>query len=228
MTAWLRIQAPFAAFRGLQAGVYRTSSPTMSYSAAYGLILNLASIEAREDLVSGGATAYRTGLPSMRLALGKLQDAEVCTLYQQLHSYPVGSSGKELKAKAKGQKFWIVPVRREILVGLDVVLGIDAESSFLSRLAAGLAGHGNVPRYGLPFMGDNNFLLDRADLVEVAPKAHWYTPVDPEEGPRRGSTRLTAEIDRGNSSRTRNILVAPEELATSAPPETAWVKVGSS
>ncbi|MCX5962055.1 MAG: CRISPR-associated protein Cas5 [Cyanobacteria bacterium] len=133
---WLRIRAPFAAFRGFQAGVYRSTSPIMPPSAAFGLVLNLAGIEMR-DSKPGVMTLIRQDLPCLKLAIGRPYqelangdmipetDSEVCTLYQQLHSYPVGNSGKELKERTHGAKFWITPVRRELLVGFDMILGVQ-------------------------------------------------------------------------------------------------------
>ncbi|HWN68765.1 MAG TPA: CRISPR-associated protein Cas5, partial [Haliangium sp.] len=47
-TLWLRLRAPFAAYRWLQAGVYRATSPIIPPSAAWGLLLNLAHIETRD------------------------------------------------------------------------------------------------------------------------------------------------------------------------------------
>lgn len=125
---WLRIRAPFAAFRGFQAGVYRSTSPVMPPSAALGLLLNLAGIEMR-DYTATPNLLIRGDIPCLQLAIATLPNSksEVCTLYQQLHSYPVGDSGKkDLKPRTQGAKYWITPVRRELLVGLDMILGVQA------------------------------------------------------------------------------------------------------
>ena len=97
-TMWLRVRAPFAAFRGFQAGVYRATSPVMPPSTAYGLLLNLAGIEMRGPM-NGVTTEIREGLPKLRIAVGAISTQEISTIYQQLHSYPVGASGKELNAQ---------------------------------------------------------------------------------------------------------------------------------
>src|SRR6185503_3793783 len=121
-TMWLHVRAPFAAFRGFQAGVYRATSPVMPPSTAYGLILNLAGFEMRGPM-NGVTTEIKAGLPMLRIAVGVISRPELFSLYQQLHSYPVGASGKELSARTHGAKFWIVPVRREFLVGYNGMIG---------------------------------------------------------------------------------------------------------
>jgi CRISPR-associated protein Cas5t len=121
---WLHAQAPFAAYRGMQAGVYRTTAPILPPSAALGLVLNLAGVETR-DPTPDVTTQVRADVPCFRIAVGARSPASVGTLYQQLHSYPVGSSGKDLKERGHGAKYWIAPVRRELLVGLDVVIGVE-------------------------------------------------------------------------------------------------------
>jgi CRISPR-associated protein Cas5t len=231
---WLRIRAPFAAFRGFQAGVYRSTSPIMPPSAAFGLVLNLAGIEMR-DSTPGMTTLIRKDLPCLKLAIGiparslengKItpeNNSEICTLYQQLHSYPVGNSGKDdLKPRTHGAKFWITPVRREVLVGLDMVLGVQADSNILERVKLGLKGQLNLPRYGLPFAGDNSFLFDQIDVLEEPPSTCWYVQMQPDDSPMQDSYRLTVGIDRADNSKTSSALYAPVESPSVEPPENAW------
>jgi CRISPR-associated protein Cas5t len=220
---WLRIRAPFAAFRGFQAGVYRSTSPIMPPSAAFGLVLNLAGIEMR-DPKPGVTTLIRSDLPCLNLAIGTVSTEEsgICTLYQQLHSYPVGASGKELKTRTHGSKFWITPVRRELLVGLDVVVGVQAESNLLERVKQGLRGDFNESRYGLPFAGDNNFLFDQIDVLEEPPLTRWYVQLQCDDPPMRNSYRLTVGIDRSDNSKTSSFLYTPAEEPSAKPPKAAW------
>lgn len=222
---WLRVQAPFAAFRGFQAGVYRASSPVMPPSTAYGLVLNLAGIEMR-DSTPGVTTLIRSDIPKLQIAVGLVSIPERCSLYQQLHSYPVGASGKELKEKTHGAKYWITPVRREVLVGYDGVIGIQSgDESLFARIRKGRDGELDAPRYGLPFAGDNNFLIDRIEIVaEPPPDTYWYARMLPDDPPRKGSCRLTVGIDRADNSRTTSWLYAPGENSIS-PPEAAWTWV---
>src|SRR5689334_4208101 len=93
-TLFLLLDAPFAAFRWLQAGVYRGTFPVMSPSAAWGFALNLAGIETRGGL-DEVVTAIRSDAPHLDVAVGVVRPGERSTLYQQLHGYPVGNSGKE-------------------------------------------------------------------------------------------------------------------------------------
>jgi CRISPR-associated protein Cas5t len=220
---WLRVRAPFAAFRGFQAGVYRATAPVMPPSAAFGLVLNLAGIEMRGNL-DCQTTLIREDIPCLKLAIGTIPEteSEVCTLYQQLHSYPVGASGKELKERTHGAKFWITPVRREFLVNLDMILGIYADPEILVRVKQGLRGELNDHRYGLPFAGDNSFLFDQIDVLDEPPKTIWYIQMQPDDPPMRGSYRLTVGIDRADNSKTTSYLYAPSEISTSEPPAYAW------
>jgi CRISPR-associated protein Cas5t len=161
----------------------------------------------------------------MKLAIGTVAgtESEICTLYQQLHSYPVGNSGKDdLKPRAKGAKYWITPARREFLVGFNMVLGVQADFQILKQVEQGLRGELNRDRYGLPFAGDNNFLFDRIDVVDNPPPTFWYIQMQPDDPPMRGSYRLTVGIDRADNSKTTSYLYAPLDEPTSEPPEAAW------
>ena len=125
-TMWLHVRAPFAAFRWFQAGVYRATHPIMPPSSAYGLLLNLGAIDMR-DAVAGPTTLIRSDVPLLRIAIGVVTPAELCSLYQQLHTYPVGNASAELKPRTHGAKYHITPVRREVLVGLDCIIGAQSD-----------------------------------------------------------------------------------------------------
>ncbi|OJH33917.1 type I-MYXAN CRISPR-associated protein Cas5/Cmx5/DevS [Cystobacter ferrugineus] len=221
---WLRLRAPFAAYRPLQAGVYRATSPFLTPSAAYGLVLNLAGVETRAP-GAHAITQVREDLPLMRIALGLPgKPPGVASLYQQLHTYPVGNSGKERKERLHGAKYWIAPARRELLVDLDAIVGVEStDEALLVEVGRGLRGERTEPRYGLPFAGDNNFLFDRIDLLAEFPMARWYARPEQESGPLRGSCRLTVGINRADASRTTSVFVAPLQELSSEPPEAAWI-----
>lgn len=223
---YVELRAPFAAFRWLQAGVYRASHPVIPPSAAYGLVLNLAAIDIRGPF-DRPVTAIRHDAPSLRIAVGRVgPPPEVATLYQQLHTYPVGNSGKgALDLRAHGAKYWITPTRRELLVDNHYVVGVEAPTGLRSKVVAGLAGTLPDRAYGLPFFGDNNLLLDRVDLHDAPPETVWYERWDG-RGPRRGSCRLTVRIDRDDSSRTETFLFAPVATACTEPPPGAWQAAG--
>jgi CRISPR-associated protein Cas5t len=240
---WLYIEAPFAVCRTFTAGWYRPTATFLTPSAAYGLVLNIAGIESRLPEGAPGhdgktpATLTAPNLPAMKLALGApavdrdgraIDFGEafprVQSVYQQLHNYPVGASGKERAEECKGSKYNITPVRREFLSSLRAVIGLHTDADTLDRVRRGLSGE--LPRYGVPFLGDNNFLLDRADILNAPRPAFWFAPVvDTGGGPRARTTRLTIRIDRADLSRISSQLFAPEQDAAGLPPEAAWTEV---
>lgn len=221
---WLHIRAPFGAFRWLQAGVYRASSPTIPPSAAWGLVLNLAGIETR-DKAPTAITLRKSDVPQFQVAIGEVREPQVNSLYQQLHGYPVGNSGKELAALAHGSKFWIVPVRREILTDIDLVVGVrDDDGTLESMVRNGLSGQN--ARYGLPFLGDNNFLIDRVEVLSEPPIASWFCHIEDDRiEPVRNTCRLTIDIDREDSAKTKSDIFYRTNDRSSVPPESAWTWV---
>jgi CRISPR-associated protein Cas5t len=220
---FLQIDAPFAAFRWLQAGVYRGTFPVIPPSAAWGLALNLAGIETRGSL-DEVVTPVRPDAPHLDIAVGVLRPGQRSTLYQQLHGYPVGNSGKDLQARARGQKYWIAPAKRELLVGLLCVIGVRGADAIIERIPQGLAGTLAVERYGLPFAGDNQFMFSRIDIVDVNKDARWFVPLRPGDTSKE-STRLTTVVDRSDSSRTKAPLFAPTPTPCGCPAE-AWIDIG--
>lgn len=221
-TFWLHIRAPFAAFRGFQAGVFRSTSPVMPPSAAYGLVLNLAGVEMRGSL-DGVTTPIRPDVPRLRIAIGVVNQPGKSSLYQQLHSYPVGNSGKELAELTRGAKYWIVPVRREVLVDYEGFIGVQAPDEDLrTQVAKGLCGDLETRRYGLPFAGDNSYLFDNIEIVDQPPAGVlWYSQLQLDSKPRKGTCRLTVGIDRTDNSKTTSFIYAP----TSTLSEAVWAWV---
>lgn len=235
----LYLHAPFAAFRTFTAGWYRPTAAFLTPSAAYGLLLNVAGIESRlyehEGDHSGNVptTLTRPDIPACRVAVGVPGGAElpaVQLLFQQLHNYPVGSRAGLSPELAKGNKNNITPVRRELLVNMHAVVAVESteDKELESRIVRGSRGELNEGRYGLPFLGDNNFLPDRIEIITDARPVRWYRRVAPaeEDGPRPSVTRLTTYIDRADMSRTRSTLFAPADVATVDPPDDAWATVG--
>jgi CRISPR-associated protein Cas5t len=234
----LYLQAPFAACRTFTAGWYRPTATFLTPSAAYGLILNVAGIESRlreEDPGHDGrtpASLMRLGLPNTRLALGMPEQVgdfafpSVQTIYQQLHNYPVGAAGRERAESAKGNKYNITPVRREFLADLRALICLDGNPDLENRVRHGLRGEFNSTRYGIPFLGDNQFLVDRLEERSTIPRALWYEQISDVSGsPRPRTTRLTIWIDRADLSRTVSSLYAPTESATADVPPNAWTVI---
>lgn len=235
----LYLQAPFAACRTFTAGWYRPTATFLTPSAAYGVLLNVAGIESRlreeEDGHDGNtpASLTRPGLPKVRLALGAPAAPEakryprVHTVFQQLHNYPVGSSGQERAESAKGNKYNITPVRREFLANLRALVCIDGNPDLEDRVRRGLAGEYNATRYGVPFLGDNQYLIDKLKVVNPPQAAHWYERVGEASAgpPRPYTTRMTILIDRTDLSRTTSALYAPTEEPSSEIPPNAWTTI---
>jgi len=228
----LHLRAPFAAFRTFAAGSLRPTAPFVTPSAAYGLVLNVAGVESRFDDGTSAMTLMRTDLPSVRLALGARSFPEIQSIFQQLHNYPVGKSGEALKAGAKGSKYNVQPIRREFLSDVDAYICFDGNEDLESEIRDGLQMGASLrrdgkPRYGLPFLGDNSFLIDVLREEEPPVTAHWYVKLSPNSRPHPRTCRLTVSIDRADMSRTISYLYAPLDIASADIPDNAWTEVGA-
>lgn len=221
----LYLQAPFAVFRTFTGGSFRPSAGFITPSAAYGLLLNAAGIEMRHFDSDSPMTLIKKGLPRLRLAIAALDLPNRHSMYQQLHNYPIGAAGKEHAPSAKGSKYNIVPVRREFISGIKAYIRIDGNDELETGILDGLAG--KLPReYGLPFLGDNNFLIDRLEPISAPLPAYWFEKIeDGRDGLKDHITRLTVCIDRADLSRTSSALFAPIEHKTVDPPQGAWVDI---
>ncbi len=250
---YLHLEAPFAAFRTFTAGWYRPTATFLTPSAAYGLLLNVAGIESRLREGEKGhdgktpASYVKRGLPACKIALGLLGDTfpRVQSVYQQLHNYPVGKGNKvddpdnpgakvysgDLAARrSAGNKPNITPVRREFLSELRAIVAFDAPSDLEDAVRRGLRGEGPEERYGVPFLGDNAFLLDRLEEIawpnERFSRVRWYELIGAETTTARPHvTRLTILIDRADLSRTTSALFAPTEEPSTDIPDAAWTAI---
>lgn len=228
----LRVKAPFAAFRTFTAGSYRPTAPFLTPSAAYGLVLNVAGIESRLDDGISPMTLMRSDLPVVELALGAVSLPGVHSLYQQLHNYPVGTTGKFRAPACKGAKYNIQPIRREFLSDLDAYVCLRGNDVLQRHVSESLRQEGRTmvdgkPRYGVPFLGDNSFMIDELREEVVAEKpAFWYLKLGPEDNsPALHRCRLTAWIDRANMVQTVAPLYALSEVATPDPPVQSWTQI---
>jgi CRISPR-associated protein Cas5t len=244
----LYIQAPFAACRTFTAGWYRPTATFLTPSMMYGLLLNLAGVETRlreEEEDHPGtvpASLTRRELPTLRIAIGVPAAAQkqvsreesseadlyprVQTIYQQLHNYPVGASGRSRADTTFGNKYNITPVRRELLSDVRAVAVLDGNQEIEDLVRTTLR-QGTRPRYGLPFLGDNSFLPDRIEVLDSHPSVHWYERVaETTESLRPRTTRLTIWIDRAILANTKSALFAPVGVPSMDPTENAWTTVG--
>jgi CRISPR-associated protein Cas5t len=224
-TFWLKIHAPFAAFRGFQAGVYRSTAPVMPPSAAYGLVLNLAGIEMR-DYSNLKTTEILKDLPCLQLAIGVIRQPDKSSMYQQLHSYRVGTDEKtkQFAKLTHGAKSWITPVRREMLVDYVGIIGVQTDDKTLqTKVEKGLRGELEESRYGLPFAGDNNFLFDKIEVLDKPPgNVIWYVQHQSDDKQVKGSCRLYVGINRTDNSKTTSSIFVPKDSLNLPLPENAW------
>jgi CRISPR-associated protein Cas5t len=217
------LQAKFAVFRPFTSGSFRTTSGFITPSAGYGLLLNIAGIEMRHDDGKSPMTLIKKELPRIRLALGSFNLPGRHGMFQQLHNYPIGTTGKEHAANTKGNKYNIIPVRREFLSEIRAYICTEDNAELDSKISEGLSGK-TKRKYGLPFLGDNNFLLDRFEPVIQREPVWWFEVVEEgQDGLREHTTRLTTTIDRADLSRTRSFLFAPTESKQVDPPSKSWV-----
>lgn len=229
----LRVKAPFGAFRTFSAGAYRPSAPFITPSAAYGLLLHVAGIESRLDDGRLAMTVTRSGLPRADVAIGAVSLPAVQTLYQQLHNYPVGAVSPAAAERARGNKPNIQPIRREYLSTVDGYVCLRGNENLEARVRDGLRlGTGYRPdgaaRYGVPFLGDNSFMLSvlREEEAERAEPAYWFVLARREDGARLPNPcRLTVWIDRASSARTVVRLYGRQEERQAEPPEGAWTEI---
>jgi len=219
------LQAKFAVFRTFAAGTFRPTVGFITPSAAYGLLLNIAGVEMRYDDGKSEMTLIEKNLPGVRIAVGALKFPERHTVFQQLHNYPVGNTGKEHAPNTKGNKYNIVPVRREFLSDIQAYICTDGNPELESWIEDGIAGN-RERKYGIPFLGDNNFLIDRFEAETQPKSAFWFEKVDEEvEGFQENITRLTTSIDRADLSQTKSFLFAPAEMRQIDPPPKAWTNM---
>jgi CRISPR-associated protein Cas5t len=221
------VQAPFAVFRQFSAGSFRHTAGFITHSAAYGLLLNAAGIEMRRHDPAQPMTVIQEGLPRFKLALSALELPAKHSLFQQLHNYPVGSSGEDNKSGARGSKYNIAPARRAFLSNLKGYICIEGNTVFEKQLQLGLQGKA-ARSYGLPFLGDNNFFLDRFEISPIPERTHWFVraAVEEEHNMLDNITRLTIKIDRADMSKTETDLFVPQYCQDGSIPESAWVEMG--
>jgi CRISPR-associated protein Cas5t len=217
-------------FRTFTTGSFRPTAGFITLSAAYSLALNIAGIESRFDDGKAAMTLMKSDLPRVKIALGALCFPEVQSLYQQAYNYPVGKeAGAQYAPLAKGNKYNITPVRREFLSNIRAYICLDGDTELEQKVREGLAGRYNATRYGLPFLGDNNFMIDVLREVAERQAAYWYEriPEHDDHGPRPRTTRLTISIDRQNMAKTTSALFFPQPEPTLAIPESAWVTISA-
>lgn len=219
------LKARFAAFRTFSGGSFRPTASFITHSAAYGLLLNIAGIEMRQEDNKLPMTIINKNMPHAKIALGALSFPVRQTIFQQLHNYPIGASGKQHVVATKGSKYNIAPVKRELLSDVKAYICIDGNDDLEKWILQGVIGE-RPRKYGLPFLGDNNFMIDRFESVSHLEPTYWYCKINANQNDAiENTTRLTITIDRAELSRTRSGLFAPLSSKKVDPPKDAWVKI---
>ncbi len=217
------LKAGFGAFRPFVSGSFRPTAGFITPSAAYGLLLNIAGVEMRYDDGKSVMTMIKNDLPAIKIAVAEIKAPKRHVVLQQLHNYPIGTTGKEYAPQTKGSKYNIIPVKRELLSGIEAYICIECSEELENAISDGLSGK-TERMYGLPFLGDNNFLIDRFEAVSQPEPAFWYEMIgDEDDETREHITRMTTRIDRADLSKTQSVLFASAREKTAVPPQNAWV-----
>jgi CRISPR-associated protein Cas5t len=235
---YLYFKAPFGTFRPFQSVEMLATTAFLTHSAAYGLLLGLAGIERKkkeayiEAQIAIGVKCQTQGVQHLDINdtpnKMKPQLPRRGRVFQQLHRIPQGSDKKrkEEKERAKGSKSERIGVYwREVLIGLEGYIGLKDE------LLQPLVERGiNAPHtldyfWGLPFMGDNNFFVERLDVRDKPEPCCWFYRYDGK--PLQGDKRLhysTVWTDYKTNLRSDGYLFALTE-EKGEPPSEAWVPI---
>lgn len=188
MTMFLHFKAPFGAFRPFQSMEMLSSAVFLTHSAAYGLLLGLAGIDRdrKEDFLG---VRIAIGMLRMEDKQDKPREPRRGRVFQQLHRIPQGDDKKKRaveKERAKGSKSERIGVYwREVLIDLEGYIGLDDKGLNDKRLESLVEQGINDPQsfnyyWGLPFMGDNNFFLERLEIVPKPEGCLWFSPLNPQ------------------------------------------------
>lgn len=168
MTLYLHFKAPFGAFKPFQSVEMLATTAFVTHSAAYGLLLGLAGVDRdRKDEFIGA-----------QIAVGMARMPKRGRTYHQLHVIPQTPTKDEIE-RAKGTKQRIRPYWREVLISLEGCIGLKDER-LESLVRQGVDEPQSLDYWGLPFMGDNNFFLERLDVIPEPEKCQWFCPLEPE------------------------------------------------
>ncbi len=166
----------------------------------------------------------------MRVALGAVPGPKgpfpsIHSLYQQLHNYQSELPARSGRTIPKATSTTSLPCAR-ISRRPCACIVLDGNPDLEHRIQVSLSTT-NSARYGLPFLGDNAFLIDRLEAREIPPVSHWYCHLhhDDVSGSIPHTTRLTIWIDRQDMSKTRSALFAPRQDATAEIPVEAWTTI---
>src|SRR5262249_7451898 len=111
---------------------------------------------------------------------------------------------------------------REFLSDIRACICMRDNPELEGKVLDGLSGRppDSSSRYGLPFLGDNSFLIDRIEPLEAPPLAHWYCRVthDGDAAIQPHTPRLPLGAARREMPRPRRALSAPDTHPSPAIP----------
>lgn len=208
---FIYFKAPFAAFRPFKSFELCPTADFITHSAAYGLLLGLAGIE-RED---------KGKFADARIVIGRKHPPKKGRIFQQL------IDGKRQLALDGGGDFNLRPFWREVLYDIEGYVGLD-HPELEESLDKGIRQPSTINYWGLPFMGDNNFFLERADIHQTPTSCQWFDVFKGEKLSRRERLHfLSVWTDYNKAAESRGLLFFLTEERES-PPETAWIRLRNS
>lgn len=229
---FIHFKAPFGAFRFFQSVEMAVTADFVTHSAAYGLLLGLAGIT-RDDKKKYLGARIALGVKGNKLPLrGRV--------YQQLHWVKLEgrvskrkgkpAKGETLEAaweRSKGTKPDIRPYIREFLHGLEGYIGLDCpEHLELEELVKrGVGQPETLDNWGLPFMGDNNFFIERLKVSQGPSACRWFSPY---KGgllsPGERLHYLSVWTDYESNSRSGSFPFILNDVSE-APPQDGWIRI---
>jgi len=209
-------KAPFGTFKPFQSVELHATADFITYSAAYGLLLGLAGIDRHRKKEFIGA----------QIAIGQKHKPLRGRLLQQLHKMPAGSLSQEMLDRAKGNKPKIDIFRREHLFRLEGFIGLRDEK-LETLVRKGINEPSTLNYWGLPFMGDNNFFVERLDVRDKPAPCCWFYPYDGKSlQVGKQLHYLTVWTDYETNVRSKGMLFAlSEEKDLLNEDDKAWVRV---
>ena len=194
---FIYFKAPFGAFKPFQSVEMLATVEFMTYSAAYGFLLGLAGINSRDPLVK---SAYI----NTRIALGTFNLPRKGRVLQQLHK---GKASSEDTERAKGRKPKIDIFWKELLYDVfEGYIGLD-NPELEPLITHGINNPQSINYWGLPFMGDNNFFVEKLDIVQEVKECQWFSLLKSSTSPQNQRLYyLSVWTDYQNSTNSKSLL----------------------
>lgn len=204
---FIHFKAPFGAFRPFKNVELATTAEFITHSAAYGLLLGLAGVDRQRKKEFIGT----------RIAIGCKRLPRAGRFFQQL------IQGRRVLTGDGGQ-LNLRPFWREVLFDLEGYIGFD-NSPLEELVVKGINEPSLLDYWGLPFMGDNNFFLERVEVCKKPESCRWFYPFNGERLQRGERLHfLSIWTDYETNMRSRGLLFAltPNQ---EYPPSDAWIPI---